>query len=288
MLERIARIFCWLLLLTGPVCLPGCGLWEAWFKFWGLHEDPKVVRQQQSWATDPPAAPHRIVPLPQGPKVHLYRIHLPVGTLSTNEKIWRQLDEDAVDSQTAVMLAQNGLRAGIAPLGRWGGISKLIDVPGATNDEFICQTDGRSPVNVVVHPNVPEQIIVSIDRDNVQQGRTFERCDNSFRLALSLARNKTDLWVQLEPVVQLGTIQVARESSGGYPLGTVRSAMANEITFADMRLGTTLKPDQFLILAPTDPKANRYSIGTRFLSNNDRVPPVETALVFVPMAEAKK
>ncbi len=40
----------------------------------------------------------------------VYKITLPVNTFSTNDKIWSQLNEDAIDSKTNVLLAQNGLR----------------------------------------------------------------------------------------------------------------------------------------------------------------------------------
>ena len=270
--------------------LPGCAMWDAFARFWGFGERPKIVRSPGAWVEGAVPGNRVIVDNTPKAKVHLYKFSMPVGTVSGNEKVWRQLDEDALDSQTAVMLAQNGMRAGVGPVGRWPGISKLVDVPGAASEEFMCQTDGRSNVNVVVHGGVADQIIVSIDRDNVQQGRTFERCDNAFRLSMGLVKNKPDLMIQLEPIVQLGTVQVTREmgAGGGMAMGVVRSGIPQEITFSDMRLWTTVKPDQFLVVAPADPKANRFSIGTRFLGDNDTVPPRETVLVFVPMTEAGK
>jgi hypothetical protein len=154
-------------------------------------------------------------------------------------------------------------------------MSKMLDVTGAVSKDYICQTDGRSPLNVVVRDRIADQIIVSVDRDNVQQGRTFENCENAFRLSMSHLKTRGDLMVQLEPIVTFG------QSPNGQPVG-------NEVSFLDIRLWTTIKQDQFLIVAPADPKANRFSVGTRFLSDGDKVPPTETVLVFVPINPEEK
>ena len=253
--------------------LGGCAMWDAWMNFWGFGQGPVVVSQKTTLGNASPEN-HMVVDNTPRPRVHLFRLYLPVGTVSGNDKVWRQLDEDALDSQTSVMLAQNGMRAGIGPVARWAALSKMLDVPGAAQQEFFCQTDGKSPLSVVVHEEVGEQIIVSIDRDNAQQGRTFERCDNAFRLSMSLLKDRPDLMIQLEPIVQFGSAGGTRPPTG-------------EVTFADMRLWTTVKPEQFLVVSAADPKANRFSVGTRFLSNNEKVPATETVLVFVPIAAEK-
>lgn len=262
--------------LLSVTSLPGCQAWDAWMNFWGMgpqSQQPKVIATKSPLQM--PQGENRIIvdntPLP---RVRLLRVSLPAGTVSSNEKIWRQLDEDALDSRTSVMLAQNGLRAGVAPINRWPGLSKMLDVTGAGSQDYICQTDGRSAVNVVVRDKIDFQIIVSVDRDSAQQGRTFERCENAFRLSMSMLKTSKDLMVQLEPIVQFGG------SLNGQSTG-------NEITFLDIRLWTTIKQDQFLMVAPADPKSNKFSIGTRFLSDSDKVPPTETVLVFVPITDEK-
>jgi hypothetical protein len=259
------------LLIAAVFALPGCQVWDAWLKSLGFGEQPKVVGGGAA-VLDKPLANNIIVDTTPLPRVRLLRVSLPAGTVSNNEKVWRQLDEDALDSNTSVMLAQNGLRAGIATVSRWPGMSKLLDVTGATRQDFVCQTDGRSPLNVVVRDRIADQIIVSVDRDNVQQGRTFEKCENAFRLSLSTLKTHGDVMVQLEPIVTFGV------TPAGQPIGS-------EVTFLDIRLWTTIKQDQFLMVAPADPKANRYSVGTRFLSDNEKVPPTETVLVFVPIGK---
>jgi len=259
--------------------VPGCQVWNAWLDMlkWKM-EDPAAKA-----APAPLAGPQMVMPSGPAaliPRVTVYRISLPVGAFSTNDKIWAQLNEDSLDSKTAVLMAQNGLRAGTGPVSRWPGIARLLDTPGAITEQFVYQTDGRASVNVVTRPGVTDQIVVSIDRDLQQQGRTFERCDNGFRLAMRPVRNKPELVVQLEPIVTLGTVNVIRNA---VEPGITRTGFTSEESFSDLNLAATLTVDQFLVVSAMDPKASPFSVGTLWLSDQEKAPPTETILVFVPV-----
>jgi hypothetical protein len=260
--------------------LPGCQVWNAWLDMLKWKDLPAAEAKP---AAAPLAGPQMITPSSPAaliPRVTVYRISLPVGTFSTNDKIWAQLNEDALDSKTAVLMAQNGLRAGTGPVSRWPGIARLLDAPGAVTEQFVYQTDGRSSVNVVTRPGVTDQIVVSIDRDLQQQGRTFERCDNGFRLAMRPVRNKPQLEVQLEPIVTLGTVNVIRNTS---EMGVTRTGFTSEESFSDLNLSAMLTAEQFLVVSAMDPKSSPFSVGTLWLSDQEKAPPTETILVFVPV-----
>jgi hypothetical protein len=213
----------------------------------------------------------------------VYRITAPVGTFSGNEKVWSELNEDALDSKMSVLMAQNGLRAGTGNVARWPIIAKLIEGPGASSDQQVCQTDGRASLNVVTRPGVTDEIVVSIDRDLQQQGRTFEACDNGFRLSMRGIRGKQQLQVQLEPYVALGTVRVQRREG---QLGVAAGGFTHEESFPDLSMAAVLGADQFLVVSPVDPKSNRFSVGSLWLSDVDKVPAMETVLIFVPATTA--
>jgi hypothetical protein len=270
----------WLLLAAALLALPGCQVWNAWLDAlkWKDGKPP----------ADKSAAPRLAMPQPNSPgngpatlipRVSVYRITVPLGAFTANDKIWSQLNEDAIDSRTAVLMAQNGLRAATGALARWPAIAALLDVPGATTAQTLYQTDGHASINVVTRPNITDQIVVSVDRDLQQQGRTFERCDNGFRMAMRGVRGKPELLVELEPVVTLGTVAVLRE---GNEMGVTRTGFTSEESFADLHMATTLTADTFLVVSATDPKTSPYSVGTLWLSEQERAPATETVLVFVP------
>ena len=178
--------------LVAGVCaaLPGCEVWNGWLDMLKWKTAPKG---------DGPIAPRPVNQKPLAsvgtgtalntgvgliPRVTVYSISVPVGAFSSNEKIWSQLNEDALDSRTSVLMAQNGLRAATGTVAKWPGIAAMLDIPGAATQQTLMQTDGRSSINVVTRQSVTDQIVVSIDRDLQEQGRTFERCDNGFRLSM--------------------------------------------------------------------------------------------------------
>ncbi len=276
-------------LLSLMAALPGCQIWNAWLDAlkWRDIAAPvaksgtplSVVAKSPSAPTLNPVAPVGLVP-----RVTVFRITVPVGSFSTNEKIWSQLNEDAIDSKTATLMAQNGMRAATGDVNRWPGIAKILDTPGASNDQIVMQTDGRSSINVVTRQNVTQQIVVSIDRDLQQQGREFSACDNGFRLSMRGVRNKAELLVQLEPIVTLGTVEMLRAPGpGGAPeMGITRTGFSSEETFEDLRIAATLNAAQFLVISAADPKSSPFSIGTLWLSETEKVPATETLLVFVP------
>jgi hypothetical protein len=270
--------------------LPGCQAWNAFLKFWmvPIAEEKKPDKpiavvsdlggNGGSNLTQPPGPPAMV------PRVIVYRITAPVGTFSGNEKVWSELNEDALDSKMSVLMAQNGLRAGTGNVARWPIIAKVIEGPGASSDQQVCQTDGRSSLNVVTRPGVTDEIVVSIDRDLQQQGRTFEACDNGFRLSMRGIRGKQQLQVQLEPYVALGTVHVQRREG---TLGISSGGFVHEESFPDLAMGAILSADQFLVISPVDPKQNRFSVGSLWLSDIDKVPAMETVLIFVPATSAK-
>jgi len=267
--------------VAATLACAGCG-----FPFLGKSDKhppaTPSVQKEAALAADPAGVPHRIIADPVALRMRVYQLTLPLGTLSLNDKIWRQLDEDALDSATTVLLARNGLRAGVAPQVRWPVLAKMLDTPGATSQEYVCQTDGRTPVVIPTRPNVPEQTVFYVDSDLELQGRTFDRCDNVVRLSMSRLKDTTDMLVQVEPVVLTGAIEVTR---GAQEMGVVRMTQPQEQTFRNLRLVTHVAAANFLVLAPLNPKQNSFSVGTRFLSDTDKVPPMETVLVFVPIKQ---
>jgi hypothetical protein len=270
--------------------LGGCRAWNAWLDMWRWKEP-----QSNAPANPPPAATVTPQPAVAGagapgtallPRVTVFMITLPLGTFSGDNQVWAQLNEDAIDSRTAVLMAQNGLRAATGAVGRWPTISKLlVDAPGAAHYSSELQTDGRTSIPVITRQNALDQTVVSVDRDHTLQGRWYEKCDNGFRLAMRSSRPKAgapaELQLQLQPMVSLGNIQVIRPG-----VGVTGSTLSAEEMFDDLQMTASLTAEQFLVICALEPKGNSFSVGRLWLTEQDKVPATETVLVFVPMAHA--
>ena len=254
--------------------LAGCQVWNAWLD--ALRWKPGAAGGEPLTITPNPAGPAGATPLI--PRALVYQITMPVGGFTGNDKVWTQLNEDALDSKTTVLLRQNGLRAATGSVARWPEIAKLLDSTGTSQQPIMVQTDGRTPLTVKTRVNVAEQTVFSVDFNNRTQGRTFERCDNGFRLFISGVRNKPALQVGLEPVVTPWTMQPVQPT-----MGVAGSDLAAEAAFEDLRMTATLTAEQFLVLAALNPQPGSHSVGALWLSDPEHVPATETVLVFVPV-----
>jgi len=221
----------------------------------------------------------RPLPTPVYPRVQVLKLNLPVGTFSANSKVWKQLNEDAIDGKTSTLLAQNGLRAATGSQLKWPEIAKLIDVPGASTEERRCQTDNHSAVEFIMQNQVDSQTVFFVDSDLQLQGRTFDESTNVIRLSMNQPKVGSPITIQLEPVVRLPAPPPPERFAPNIP------QPPNEVTFTNLRLAVTVEGKDFLVLAPSDTKVDSFSVGSRFLTDTEKTPATESVLVFVPQSE---
>jgi hypothetical protein len=276
---RKPRLAVHLALLAATLALPACQAWNAFLD--SLKSGSGTPPLTLVTSPRPGVAPAAVTPLL--PRVLLYRMVLPVGAFSGNSRAWTLLNEDAIDSKTSILLAQNGLRAATGAVARWPDISKMVDPEGASHQPVVIQTDGMSAITLPTRQNIPDLYVSSIDRDRRLQVRQYERCDSAFRLTVRGVRDKPELQLQLDPIVTLGAYQINRPG-----LGFTTADIPAEATFDDLRLSANLTVEKFLVLAPLNPKPGSLTVGTQWLSNPDQSPPTETILIFVPAPEKPK
>lgn len=275
----------------GTVCmtLPGCGVWNSWLDMWKFKSKDKAdipVPEEGNAANNKDAR--------KLPALVVYRITLPVGTFSANPKGWQSLNEDVLEATTSNLLVHNGFRAGVGNLKDWPAIYQQINVPGSATEQTVCQTVGRASFSVTTRTSIPSEVVVSLDKQLDQQGRTFAQCDDGFRLNFTTLRangtpahNLTGkdkygdfhVLVEFEPVVAEGVVDVVRKGNG---LGIRQEAFNSTANFTDLQLGVSIRTDQFLILSPLNVKENPFSVGSQWLSDSLKSPATETLLVFVP------
>jgi hypothetical protein len=264
------------IVLVAGAALAGCQSWNAWLDMWRWKNGSGSGDSPTNVGLIPGVTPGASAALP---RLMVYQIIMPVGGFTGRDKVWALLNEDVLDSKTAMQLRQNGLRVAQGLVTRWPEISKLLDPTGVSLQPIIIQPDGRTPLNIKTRVGVAEESVFTVDQNRQTHGRTFERCDNAFRLTIGGVRNKAALLVGLEPVVTPGTPATAPA------LGATHSDFAMEATLEDMQMAVALTSEQFLVLSALDPKPGSHSVGALWLSDQDRVPATETVLVFVPLPD---
>lgn len=273
--------------VTAMMLLAGCG-WggkdsakgkDPNFRMQKKITQPSFGKMPVAEASEKAEVPDQIREAQASNRFLVYKIKLPLSVFSGNEKIWRMVDEDSLDSQTSLMLAQNGIRAAVLPQANWPAVAKQLQGYSAWTEQFTCRVDSGIAIELQMRVNIDRQTVFYIDRDLNLQGRTFERCDNKFRLVLSRAGESKDVVVSLEPVVSMGTTQVVRAAGDMTP---TRDVARQDQSFENLRLWAKIRADQALILSPTHMKDSPFSVGSQFLADLDGTPPSELVLVLVP------
>ncbi len=285
---RYWRAACLAAVIAGCLLDSGCALWP-----WG--DDGAMVVQKSEFRGKklPPSSvvnmplvdakqsqevPEKIRDKNLSERIVVYKISLPAGMFSNNDKIWRLVDEDALDSQTSLMLAQNGMRAAVLEQSRWPAIAQMLQTPSAMTEQFACVIGSGQNVDLMMRPNIERESLFYIDRDLNMQGRTFNQCDNKIRLGLHRDKTNKQFIVALEPLVTTGTTQMVRTQD----MVSVQNTSVREHSFENLRMWVTLTGDQALVLTPSRMKETPFSVGAKFLSDIEAVPPREMVLVFVP------
>lgn len=286
--QRILRALGVAIMGLSLAVIPSCGLGgdqgeikpkEQSFTYQKKIVQPSFGKMPMDDATQAREVPEKIRENKNSNRIVVYKIQLPFSAFSNNDKIWRIVDEDYLESQTSLMLAQNGIRAAVISQNAWPAVSKILQGFSAWTERFICRIDSGIAVELMMRSSIDQQTVFYIDRDLNLQGRSFNQCDNKFRMILSRTQDDRNFIISLEPVVSSGTTQIVRRSGDMTP---TPDQIRNDQSFENLRLTATIKPEQALILSPTHMKDSPFSIGARFLADADGTPPSETILVFVP------
>src|SRR5687768_11023811 len=139
------------------------------------------------------------------PQVNLtvFRLTVPMGTVSRNEDFWKRVDEQAVDVLSYDVLYKNGIRVGRAPLSDLEAITTVLGRTTVQARPTIYATAGAKNVELPMKRDVPSQVIYDFDAQNVMTVRSYEGSDNVFCLDFSpTPRRPGDVRVVLCPMVR--------------------------------------------------------------------------------------
>jgi hypothetical protein len=217
------------------------------------------------------------------PQVNLtvYRLAVPIGTVSRNEEFWKRVDEQAVDVLSYDVLYKNGIRVGRAPLTE---LEQLTTVLGRTTVQAkptIYATAGAKNVELPMKRDVPSQVIYDFDAQNVMTVRSYEGSDNVFCLDFSpTPRRPGDVRVVLCPMVR--TLRKRLVATGD--IETMEIEYVSPERFFHLNLRTDIPLDKVLIVAPSPEATANMSLGHTFLVHEGNADKLEEVLIFVPQA----
>jgi hypothetical protein len=239
------------------------------------HKQPVALVQtpQPAHAQDPEANVPLLISL------HVYQLSVPFGTVSNNAEFWKRVNEQSVDVATYDLLYRNGIRVGEAAISEWEFFKNIIDQNPAVSREQIFTANEMKSVKLEMGAEVPTQNIFYFDSGNVLIGRTYDRCMNFISLAFQPAPRKLgEVRVALCPAVR--TLRKTLEFNA---LNQERQYEFVQLEHLyDVNLRADIRPDTFLIIAPSPDGRWPSSLGNIFLTKDGNAEKNEQILLLVP------
>ncbi|MEL7238349.1 MAG: hypothetical protein AAGK78_05755 [Planctomycetota bacterium] len=211
--------------------------------------------------------------------LRVYELNLPAGQVSTNQQLWRRIDEQAIGVAEYDLLWTNGLRAGVAPNDELPGIAETLARQQAPLTNIIGGSEDRQVQQMVLGNPVGEQTIFWFDQAKQPVGETFEDAQMMLNLAFEAAPGQRGaVRIAVRPIVQ-GTKDETRVFKSGdeYVVRQGRAVTPLDVeVLADVPLGS------FLIVSPSPESKWSSSVGGVFFASDVSGEPLERVLLVVP------
>ncbi|HEY8666553.1 MAG TPA: hypothetical protein VIL86_07810 [Tepidisphaeraceae bacterium] len=209
----------------------------------------------------------------------VYRVSVPVGSVSRDEEFWKRVDEHAVDVASYDGLYKNGVRVGVADNREWDFFKQVMEKnPGLTQRSKFIGSEKKG-IELQMRKEQVTQDIFYFDRSNVLCGRTFDHCENFFGLAFGpVPRRAGDVRITLCP-----TVRSTRQRIEYTPR---EDEMSIAFVYPERIFDVNLKADvplgHFLIVAPSPEIDSKTSVGAAFLTDDGVAEKFEKVLLLVP------
>jgi hypothetical protein len=227
---------------------------------------------------DPQDSP---TPVPVLIHLDIYQFDVPFGSISTNENLWKRVDEQRVGDgpATTQILFKNGLRGGTAAKSDWAFFrTYLQQLPDRTRKTTITKPRVDQMALDLDKPAVDEDLFC-FDANNRLIGRSYQDSTNTLTLSFQQApRDPASVRMVICPVVTTERHRLeftAMNQEYESPFEEIRHLY-------DLNMIADVPSDDFLIVSPSPDASRSTSIGGAFLVNNEKAEKLEQILVIVP------
>jgi hypothetical protein len=211
----------------------------------------------------------------------VYRIALPVRTVSHNEEFWKHVVETGpIEASTHNLLFANGLRVGIAPRDDWDYFRRILEVnPAVFQKTGATGNNLGATIEMPLKQHVLQQFVTSFHPANGLVGQMYDRSDNSIQLLFKpVPRQLGDIEVTVTPFIRAERTEIMYTvRNEGHELMFTRPEQ-----FFHLGLKVEVPLNNFLIVAPSADADISSSIGHTFLHEEGPGQEYETVLLISP------
>ena len=209
----------------------------------------------------------------------VYELLLPAGQVSSNETLWRRINEQAIGVGDYDLLWTNGLRVGVATNEELAHVAESLDREQAPLQQIFGASESLQIQQLPVGERVPRQTVFWFDQNKQPVGRTFHEVQLALNLAFEQAPGQRNaVRIGVRPIVEgLRRLTRVRPSGSDYEVREGYESTPLDVhVLADVPLGS------FLIVSPSSAGKWDTSVGNVFFGPHVKGEPMERILVIVP------
>lgn len=212
-------------------------------------------------------------------QLDIYRLTVPLGAISNDDRFWKHIDEDHVDLATHALLLNNGLRYGLGATEEWDYYKGIIDKYGATAQKGSTSPTRKGNFELPMAESVEAQDIFFLDDHWQLYGRSYQKCDNLIAVSFEpTPRQLGDATIEAVALVR----GIRRQYEVTILNDTREIELKRPEYLYDLRLRQNVPIDHFLVIAPAPLAKLPDNLGHTFLVKADVASPTETVLVLAP------
>ena len=215
--------------------------------------------------------------------LRVYMLDLPRGQVSSNEELWRRIDEQALAPGAYDVLYANGVRVGVAPVTEIEHVSDTLGITDAPTRDVVAMSLGRQVEELEVATNIDEQTLFWFDAAKRHKGQTFQDCENLLSVGFEPTPGRLQsVRLSIAPVVRALRQRTVITSSGEDRTVT----RVRDQTLFDLSLRADVPLGWFLIIAPSDETRWQTSLGRQFFCHERDGELYERVYVIIPRINA--
>jgi len=195
----------------------------------------------------------------------LLRVELPLGAVSASQKLWNHVDEEALGSDQAMLLRQNGFRVALGQPPEWPAVQAILVASHPTlakRKAVSLQT--AYPLAIEDGQPKRDQTVFYYRPDGTLVGQSVDQSRNVLRIDHQIDPQDTDaVLLRVLPEIRRREtgLQMFRTQDGLKQLPAYEGISIHEVSF------TVRVPDGwFLVIAPGPRVAQTGLIGREFMS----------------------
>ncbi|MCC7292701.1 MAG: hypothetical protein IT449_11640 [Phycisphaerales bacterium] len=284
------------LALAAALSLAGCEQMRDWPWGWPFVQRPSAAPSSAKPASGGDAPQHPFAEFTQPPdpseptteillvQFDLLRVELPSAPLRHSLNLWNHVDEMRVDPAVAPVLAQNGVRMGVASAEAWEPMQAILKSSQATTAIATQTLQAGLPLLLQVGEFTEPAPVFVYGPSGELVGKTLQPGRKMIRLDYEVPPPKRD---RVRLLIELDVFPP--ESTSAWVLSPAQSgSLTPSHQFRELLASLVLVPGEMLVIGPHENTTNEFLTGSRYFTHSAAGQPMDTLLLITVNLQRQK